>query len=191
MVDTNAVNNRLFRPGETEPLVAELTNRRNKGEKIVFTNGCFDILHIGHARYLAEARALGDLLIVGLNSDTSVQKLKGETRPIVLQAERGEMLLALKAVDYVAIFNEQTPIDLIKAVKPHLLVKGGDWAVEQIVGHEFVASIGGETRSLPFVPGQSTTEIIDRVAQALAKEALAKEALAKEALCSDSNKGRL
>lgn len=136
------------------------------GKRVVFTNGCFDLLHVGHIRYLSQARSLGDLLVVGLNSDQSVRALgKGEGRPIVPEAERREMLLALRPVDVVLIFDEPTPLALIQLVRPQLLVKGGDWAVEQIVGHEFVRSIGGETRSLPFVPGHSTTEIVERIEQ--------------------------
>lgn len=135
--------------------------RLNK--KIVFTNGCFDILHAGHARYLAQAKALGDILVVGLNSDESVKKLKGPTRPIQNQDERKELLLALKAVDAVFIFNEDTPLDLIQKVKPHILVKGGDWPEAQIVGADFVKSNGGEVKSLQFVKGKSTTNIVDKI----------------------------
>lgn len=147
-----------------------LEQARAAGKKIVFTNGCFDLLHIGHVRYLTEARALGDLLVVGLNSDSSVRALKGESRPIVSELERREMLLALRPVDAVCIFDEPTPLELIQEVRPQVLVKGGDWAVEQIVGHEFVQSIGGQTRSLPYVPGHSTTEIVDRIERAVAGE---------------------
>ncbi|MCL4169908.1 UNVERIFIED_CONTAM: hypothetical protein GTU68_049716, partial [Idotea baltica] len=130
-------------------------------EKIVFTNGCFDILHVGHARYLAEARALGDALIVGLNSDSSVKRLdKGEERPIVPEGERAEMLEHLASVSKVFLFSEDTPLELIQAVCPDILVKGGDWAPETIVGNEFVTSHGGLVRSLPFHPGHSTTDIV-------------------------------
>ena len=136
---------------------------RKNSKKIVFTNGCFDILHVGHLRYLQDAKNLADFLIIGLNSDSSVRSLKGEKRPIVNELERAEMLLGLKAVDQVAIFSEETPIELIKAIKPDFLCKGGDWAINQIVGADFVQSYGGEVLSLPFVQGKSTTGIIERI----------------------------
>ncbi len=146
-------------------VLAALEERRGRGQKIVFTNGCFDILHVGHTRYLADAKSLADVLVVGVNSDASVQRLKGAQRPIVTEAERCEMLLSLESVDHVCLFEEDTPLELIKQVKPDFLVKGGDWPVESIVGHEFVASYGGTTRSLPFVEGSSTTNIIEKVVQ--------------------------
>ena len=136
---------------------------RKDSKKIVFTNGCFDILHVGHLRYLEEAKNLAYYLVVGLNSDCSVKSLKGEKRPIVTENERAEMLLGLKVVDCVVIFSEQTPIKLIQAVKPDFLCKGGDWAIEQIVGSDFVTSYGGKVLSLPFVDGKSTTGIIERI----------------------------
>ena len=147
-----------------------IAKHRARKESIVFTNGCFDILHVGHCRYLAQARALGDLLVVGLNSDTSVRKLKGTVRPILPEEERRELLMALKPVDYVCLFSEETPLALIQKVKPDVLVKGGDWPVEKIVGHEFVQGYGGLVKSLPFVPGASTTEIFDRVREAIRRE---------------------
>lgn len=131
-----------------------------KNKKVVFTNGCFDILHVGHVRYLQEAKSLGDHLIVGLNSDSSVKKLKGNNRPIQCEEERAEILLALKAVDDVCIFSEDTPLKLIELIQPDVLVKGGDWSIDQIVGHDVVLASGGEVRSLQFVPGRSTTAII-------------------------------
>ncbi len=134
-----------------------------QSKKIVFTNGCFDILHVGHARYLEQAKALGDILVVGLNSDESVKRLKGPTRPIQTEEDRKELLLALKAVDMVVIFSEDTPLELIKKIKPHFLVKGGDWSEDQIVGSEFVKSIGGKVMSLPFSQGKSTTNIVDKI----------------------------
>lgn len=136
--------------------------RKHKG-KLVFTNGCFDILHVGHLRYLEQAKSLGDVLVVGLNSDLSVQKLKGRTRPIVPEEERAELLANLKPVDFVCIFNEETPLSLITKLRPDLLVKGGDWKIEQIVGGEFVKSYGGEVRSLKFIDGKSTTDIVSRI----------------------------
>ncbi|MCO5114145.1 MAG: D-glycero-beta-D-manno-heptose 1-phosphate adenylyltransferase [Bdellovibrionaceae bacterium] len=134
-----------------------------QSKKIVFTNGCFDILHVGHVRYLEQAKALGDILVVGLNSDESVKRLKGPTRPIQTEEDRKELLLALKAVDMVVIFSEDTPLELIKKIKPHFLVKGGDWSEDQIVGSEFVKSIGGKVMSLPFSQGKSTTNIVDKI----------------------------
>jgi len=131
---------------------------RAKADKVVFTNGCFDILHAGHVRYLKQARKLGDVLIVGLNSDRSVSGLK-PGRPVNSEKNRAEVLAALAAVDYVVIFNEKTPYNLIKAVKPDILVKGGDWKKEDIVGSD----IAKETRSLPFVKGISTTRIIEKI----------------------------
>ena len=139
----------------------ELAKKSHK--RIVFTNGCFDILHIGHVRYLAEARALGDLLFVGLNSDASVKRLKGEERPIVSQEERKEVLLALRSVDLVSVFEEDTPLNLIKSVKPDILVKGGDWPINTIVGAEFVQSYAGDVRCLSFFQGFSSTGLIEKL----------------------------
>ncbi|USN46466.1 MAG: D-glycero-beta-D-manno-heptose 1-phosphate adenylyltransferase [Pseudobdellovibrionaceae bacterium] len=132
------------------------------GKKLVFTNGCFDILHVGHVRYLQEAKAQGDLLFVGVNSDASVKRLKGSSRPIQNEQDRAEILLALSSVDYVSIFDEDTPEQLIHVVKPDVLVKGGDWSIDQIVGAPFVQSYGGTVKSLQFVEGRSTTKIIER-----------------------------
>lgn len=134
-----------------------------QGKKVVFTNGCFDILHRGHLMYLNEARALGDELIIGLNSDTSVKRLKGEDRPVNNEDDRLYMLENLKAVSKVFIFEEDTPYDLIDAVKPNILVKGGDWAVDQIVGHDIVTANGGEVLSLNFEDGYSTTNLISKI----------------------------
>lgn len=135
---------------------------RNQGKRIVFTNGCFDILHRGHVAYLNEARRLGDLLIMGLNSDASVKRLKGPTRPVNQQNDRKFVLENLRSVDAVEIFEEDTPLELIKAIRPTILVKGGDWKVDQIVGGREVLSWGGEVLSLKFVDGYSTTAIINR-----------------------------
>jgi D-beta-D-heptose 7-phosphate kinase/D-beta-D-heptose 1-phosphate adenosyltransferase len=131
---------------------------RSEGKKIVFTNGCFDIIHIGHIRYLREARSLGDVLVVGLNSNGSVSRLK-PNRPINAEDQRAEVLAALEMVDYVTLFDEDTPYALIRLIQPDLLVKGGDWKKEDIVG----SNIAGETRSLPYIHGVSTTEIIERI----------------------------
>ena len=129
-----------------------------KGRKIVFTNGCFDVLHIGHIRYLRDAKALGDVLVIGLNSDKSVSIIK-PGRPVNPQDRRAEILAALEMVDYISIFEEDTPYELIKVVQPDILVKGGDWKKEDIVGSD----IAKETRSLPYVKGASTTEIIEKI----------------------------
>lgn len=131
--------------------------------KTVFTNGCFDILHSGHVQYLNEARALGDKLIVGLNSDLSVKRLKGEERPINTEDDRKFVLENLKAVDEVVIFGEDTPLELIELIKPDVLVKGGDWPIEKIVGHDFVTSSGGEVISLSFKDGYSTTSVLEQI----------------------------
>lgn len=136
---------------------------RSKSKKIVFTNGCFDIIHSGHIMYLNEAKSLGDLLFVGLNSDASVKRLKGPSRPINDEQERKIILENLKSVDCVQIFDEQTPLELIKMVNPQILVKGGDWKIEQIVGHEHVQSYGGKVFSLSFKPGYSTTDVIQKI----------------------------
>ena len=139
-------------------LVSELARLRSDGRRIVFTNGCFDIIHAGHVRYLREAKALGDLLVVGLNSDSSVAELK-PGRPVNSESLRGEVLAALEMVDYVTLFTEDTPYELIRALKPDVLVKGGDWKKEDIVGADLVP----EVHSLPFVEGMSTTGIIDKI----------------------------
>ena len=130
--------------------------------KLVFTNGCFDLLHVGHIRYLQEAKKLGDVLVVGVNSDASVKRLKGPTRPVQIEADRAEILAALGAVDYTVIFTEDTPLKLIETVKPDILVKGGDWKIEQIVGSDFVIQNGGKVMSLQFVDGKSTTKLIEK-----------------------------
>jgi len=135
----------------------------NKGKKIVFTNGCFDILHKGHVTYLSEAKKLGDLLIVGLNSDASVKRLKGNERPINNEDDRKFVLSQLKSVDFVEIFNEDTPLSLIMKIMPRILVKGGDWKIDQIVGGKEVIENGGDVFSLNFVDGYSTTSIINKI----------------------------
>ena len=137
--------------------------KKNVDKKIVFTNGCFDILHRGHVTYLAEARKLGDLLVVGVNSDASVKRLKGPERPINNEKDRQYVLSQLKSVDFVEIFTDDTPLSLIQTVKPKVLVKGGDWKIEQIVGGKEVISWGGDVFSLNFVDGYSTTSIINKI----------------------------
>ncbi len=143
----------------------ELSSLRsqNPQAKLVFTNGCFDLLHIGHVRYLQEAKAQGHLLFVGINSDASVQKLKGPTRPIQSENDRAEIMSALGCVDFVCIFDEETPEKLIHEVRPDCLVKGGDWPIEKIVGYQFVQSYGGIVKSLSFVDGRSTTRIVEKM----------------------------
>jgi D-beta-D-heptose 7-phosphate kinase/D-beta-D-heptose 1-phosphate adenosyltransferase len=136
---------------------------REQNKRIVFTNGCFDILHRGHIEYLTKAKEFGDVLIVGLNSDTSVQRLKGKDRPINPESDRARILDALKPVDYVVIFEEDTPLRLIQMVKPDVLVKGGDYKVQEIVGSEYVMSYGGKVEIIPFVEGKSTTKIIQKI----------------------------
>lgn len=135
----------------------------NAGKRIVFTNGCFDILHRGHVTYLAEARKLGDLLLIGLNSDDSVKRLKGPERPINNELDRQYVLSQLKSVDFVEIFSEDTPLNLILKVKPKVLVKGGDWKIDQIVGGREVIQKGGDVFSLNFVDGYSTSNIIHKI----------------------------
>lgn len=144
-------------------MLAERAKLRDAGEKLVFTNGCFDILHPGHVRYLAEARALGDRLVVAVNADASVSALKGDKRPLLPLDERMEILAALVAVDYVVSFDEKTPQKVIDAIVPDVLVKGGDWTLDNIVGREIVESNGGKVLSLPFAPGYSTSGLIDRI----------------------------
>jgi len=146
-----------------DSLVDDRERLRREGKRVVFTNGCFDLLHPGHIRYLAEARALGDALIVGLNSDRSVRALKGEGRPILDESERAEVIAALAAVDYVVVFDEDTPQELIARLLPDVLVKGGDWPLDQIVGREEVEAAGGKVISLPYIEGSSTSDIIQRI----------------------------
>ncbi len=141
----------------------ESLEEERKDKKVVFTNGCFDLIHAGHVDYLQKAKALGDLLVVGMNSDSSVRRIKGEKRPILSQELRATVLDSLKPVDYVVIFEEDTPIKLIEAIKPDILVKGGDWKIEDIVGREFVESYGGRVVTIPFEYDISTTKIVERI----------------------------
>lgn len=146
-----------------EQLPATLDRWRKAGEKIVFTNGCFDLLHYGHLHYLSEARDLGDRLVIGLNSAASVRRLKGPARPINDELTRTHLLAALDMVDAVVIFEEDTPLKLIQLVQPDILVKGGDWQPAQIVGSDVVLEKGGEVRSLPYIQGYSTTNIEQKI----------------------------
>jgi len=136
---------------------------RAQGKKIVFTNGCFDLIHPGHIRYLQKARAAGDCLVVGLNRDRSVRRLKGAGRPILSEAARAEILCALWFVDYVVMFSEDTPERLIRVVEPDVLVKGADWPLEKIVGADFVRKKGGRVKQIKFAQGYSTSAIIDKI----------------------------
>ena len=146
-------------------LKATVDRLKREGKKVVFTNGCFDILHAGHTRYLREARKLGDALILALNSDSSVRSIKGPMRPIVPEAERAEVVASLDSVDYVTVFDELTPLELIEFLRPDVIVKGGDWAEKDIVGAETVRKWGGRVAIMPEIEGASTTNIIDKVLQ--------------------------
>ncbi len=146
-----------------EEAIVRFGPAKRNGRRIVFTNGCFDLLHPGHVCILQQARELGDALIVGLNSDASVRQLKGEGRPVLPERERAEILAALECVDAVVIFDEVTPREVIARLLPDVLVKGGDWPGNQIVGREEVEAAGGRVVSIPVVPGYSTTEILRRI----------------------------
>jgi D-beta-D-heptose 7-phosphate kinase/D-beta-D-heptose 1-phosphate adenosyltransferase len=144
--------------------LAELAlKHKNDGKKIVFTNGCYDILHVGHIQCFQESKRLGNILIVAVNSDRSVGVLKGPSRPIVPEGERAELIAAMESVDYVTIFDQEDPFEVISAVKPDILVKGGDWSIETIVGRELVESYGGKVMTIPMVEGISTSEIIEKI----------------------------
>ena len=144
-------------------LAAQLSRLRRQGKRIVFTNGCFDLLHPGHIYTLTQAKTFGDVLVVGINSDASVKRLKGEKRPILDQASRLTLLAALEAVDYVTTFDEETPLTLIRALQPHILVKGGDWGPETIIGKEIVEKNGGRVVAVRYQDGFSSTDLIERI----------------------------
>ncbi len=146
-----------------EELIEIAAREKREGRRVVFTNGCFDLLHPGHVRCLAEARALGDVLIVAVNSDRSMRAIKGSERPLVPEQDRAEVLAALASVDYVTIFDEPTPRELISRVLPNLLVKGADWAPGEVVGRQEVEAAGGRVVSIPLVPGYSTTKLVERI----------------------------
>lgn len=159
---------KVERPAESrimtlDRLAAFVSGQRAKGRQIVFTNGVFDLLHPGHVRYLQDARALGDLLVVGLNADESVRRNKGPARPLNTQAERAEVLSALAAVDAVAIFSEDTPAEIIRLVQPDVLVKGADWAADAIVGRDTVEARGGRVVRIPVEEGYSTTTLVEKI----------------------------
>jgi len=153
-----------------EELLRARARLRAGGRRLVFTNGCFDLLHVGHVRYLSEARALGDALLVAINSDASVRALKGAGRPILNESERAEILAALESVDFVTVFEEESPRTLISEVLPDVLVKGGDYRLDEIHGREEVERAGGRVLSLPFVEGASTTGIIERIKGVISEE---------------------
>jgi len=146
-----------------EILKEKLESLKNEGKKIVFTNGCFDIIHAGHVRYLREAKKLGDILVLALNSDSSVKVIKGDERPIVPEEERAIVVGSLVSVDFVTLFDEETPLRLIEYLRPHILVKGGDWDEENVVGRDAVRQWGGEVVIIPEVKGASTTNIIEKI----------------------------
>jgi D-beta-D-heptose 7-phosphate kinase/D-beta-D-heptose 1-phosphate adenosyltransferase len=146
-----------------EELLRERERLRAAGKRLVFTNGCFDLLHVGHARYLQAARREGDALVVAINADASVRELKGEGRPILTADDRAEMLAALASVDYVTVFDETSPRSLIAKLLPDVLVKGGDYSLDEIHGREEVEAAGGRVLSLPFIEGASTSGIIERI----------------------------
>ena len=146
-----------------EELKAVVSGAKAEGKKVVFTNGCFDLLHRGHLHLLREAKKLGDILIVAINNDLSVKKLKGPKRPILPEADRAELIGALEMVDYVTLFDEADPYHLIKELQPNVLVKGGDWTREKIIGREVVEKEGGRVVAVPYLDGYSTTQMIERM----------------------------
>jgi D-beta-D-heptose 7-phosphate kinase/D-beta-D-heptose 1-phosphate adenosyltransferase len=150
---------------DRDTLLAEVGRRREAGQRIVFTNGCFDLLHVGHARLLRQAAALGDFLVVGLNADASVRRLKGPSRPINDEASRAELLAALECVGAVALFEDDTPLSLIEAIRPDVLVKGGDYAPDEVVGRAEVEAAGGKLVLIPLVEGHSTTGMVKRASE--------------------------
>lgn len=153
----------LGRIFEKADLILHAARQKRNGRRIVFTNGCFDLLHPGHLKCLEEARGLGDFLVVAINSDESVRRLKGSGRPVIPQEERGEVLAALECVDAVVVFDEATPRALIVELLPDVLVKGGDWGSDEIVGREEVEAAGGKVVSIPVAPGWSTSEILRKI----------------------------
>jgi D-beta-D-heptose 7-phosphate kinase/D-beta-D-heptose 1-phosphate adenosyltransferase len=155
--------NKIKKVGKLKQIISRAKAR---GKKVVFTNGCFDILHVGHVRYLRRAKDQGDVLVVGLNTDRSVKEIKGEKRPVVPEKERAEILAALEFVDYVVLFDEPDPLRLIAALKPSVLVKGADWPKSRIVGRQIVEGIGGRVVRIPLVAGASSTAVIAKIIKA-------------------------
>jgi len=156
-------NKKIKNLSQMKGIVAQLKNR---GQKVVFTNGCFDILHVGHVRYLNKAKKQGDVLIIGLNTDRSVRAIKGEKRPVVPEKERAEVLGALECVDYVVLFGDPDPLRLIEALRPDVLVKGADWPRSQIIGREIVEKMGGRVVRVPLVAGAASTGVIEKIIKA-------------------------
>jgi rfaE bifunctional protein nucleotidyltransferase chain/domain len=148
---------------ERNVLKNKLEELRKEGKKIAFTNGCFDILHVGHIRYLREAKKTADILVLALNSDSSVRAIKGEKRPLMSEEERAEILAALEFIDFVTIFQELTPLELINYLKPDILIKGGDWPEEKVIGREEIKKWGGRVAIIPEVEGKSTTNIVEKI----------------------------
>lgn len=146
-----------------DKLTNELNELKSQGKRIIFTNGCFDILHLGHVSYLKQAKELGDILVLALNTDDSVKKLKGDSRPINNQQDRALVINELKSIDYVTFFSEDTPYNIIKTLKPNIIAKGGDYSPEQVVGKDIVERYGGKVEIIPFVEGKSTTNIVHRM----------------------------
>ncbi len=162
MTNSDFIQNRIF---SNKQLSAQMAVWQFKGKRIVFTNGCFDIIHPGHIAYLSKAKDFGDILVIGLNSDDSVRQLKGENRPIIPEKERAFMLASLRFVDAVVIFDEETPINLIQQLQPDVLVKGKDYKAEEIVGYDIVTAKGGAVETIELVEGFSTTSLIDKLKQ--------------------------
>lgn len=162
MTNSDFIQNRIF---SNKQLSAQMAVWQFKGKRIVFTNGCFDIIHPGHIAYLSKAKDFGDILVIGLNSDDSVRQLKGENRPIIPEKERAFMLASLRFVDAVVIFDEETPINLIQQLQPDVLVKGKDYKAEEIVGYDIVTAKGGTVETIELVEGFSTTSLIDKLKQ--------------------------
>jgi D-beta-D-heptose 7-phosphate kinase/D-beta-D-heptose 1-phosphate adenosyltransferase len=157
----------FLEPAKLAPI---LRNLQSQGKKVVFTNGVFDLLHLGHVQYLQKAREQGDLLVVGLNSDASVKRLKGPQKPLLPLAERAEMLLALSCVDYATFFEEDDPLKLVQTLQPDVLVKGGDWALDKIIGADVVRARGGKVLNVPVTEGRSTTNLIGLVVERFGKK---------------------
>ncbi|MEW5757916.1 MAG: D-glycero-beta-D-manno-heptose 1-phosphate adenylyltransferase [Candidatus Omnitrophota bacterium] len=162
------INNKIKSLGALLKVIKKL--KANNSAKIVFTNGCFDIMHLGHVSYLEKAKSYGDILIVGLNSDASVKKIKGPNRPIQNENSRLGVLAALESVDYITLFNEPTPIRLIEAIKPNILVKGADWNIKDIVGNNIVKNNKGKVIKIKFIKGYSTSKIIERIIRGYSKK---------------------
>lgn len=161
-IEQNTITQKIF---SLPDLLTQIEDWKKEGKKIVFTNGCFDLIHPGHLSYLLEAANLGDKLIIGVNTDSSVKKIKGEERPINNEQSRLQLLAAMFFVDAVVLFDEPTPADLIEAIKPHVLVKGGDYKIEDIVGAKETIGRGGAVKVLNFLPGYSSTNIIEKIKQ--------------------------